>query len=89
MKADEKDCRVTPEFLLTIDDVKAIIRKAENERDKALASVLYEAALRPGDLLTMKVGSVEFKDNYCIISVNGKTGIKRIPLVASYRLLLD
>ncbi|MEM0489512.1 MAG: tyrosine-type recombinase/integrase, partial [Candidatus Bathyarchaeia archaeon] len=60
-----------------------------NERDKALIAVLYEAALRPGELLTMKVGSVEFKDNYCIISVNGKTGIKRIPIVVSYKYLLD
>ncbi|MEM3898907.1 MAG: site-specific integrase, partial [Candidatus Bathyarchaeia archaeon] len=89
VKADERDCRVTPESLLTVEDVKAIIRNAENERDKALASVLYEAALRPGELLTMKVGSVEFRDNYCIISVNGKTGLKRIPLVASYKYLLD
>jgi len=89
VKANERDCRVTPESLLTVKDVNAIIRNAENERDKALIAVLYEAALRPGELLTMKVGSVEFKDNYCIISVNGKTGIKRIPIVVSYKYLLD
>ncbi len=51
MKADERDCRVTPESLLTVKDVKAMIREAENERDKALVSVLYEAALRPAELL--------------------------------------
>ena len=61
---------------------------AENERDKALVSVLFEAALRPGELLGMTVGSVEFRDEYCLISVNGKTGVKRIPLVASHRSLL-
>ncbi|MEM0358300.1 MAG: tyrosine-type recombinase/integrase [Candidatus Bathyarchaeia archaeon] len=89
MKVDERDSRVKPEILLTSEDVKAMINAAENERDKALISVLFEAALRPGELLTMKVGSVEFKDNYCLISVCGKTGVKRIPLVASHRLLLD
>ena len=37
----------------------------------------------------MSVGSVEFKDKYCLITVNGKTGLKRLPLVASYKPLLE
>ncbi|MEM4521043.1 MAG: tyrosine-type recombinase/integrase, partial [Candidatus Bathyarchaeia archaeon] len=85
----EKDSKVKPEMLLSLEDVKAMINAAENERDRALISVLFEAALRPSELLTMKVGSVKFRENYCLISVCGKTGVKRIPLVASYRLLLD
>jgi len=84
-----KDSRVKPESLLTIEEIKAMMAAAENERDRALVSVLFEAALRPGELLGMTVGSVEFRDEYCLISVNGKTGVKRIPLVASYRPLLD
>jgi integrase/ribosomal protein L40E len=86
---EEKDSRVKPESLLTPEDVKRMINAAENERDKALISVLFEAALRPGELLTMNIGSVAFKDNYCLISVNGKTGVKRIPIVASHKLLLN
>jgi len=86
---EEKDSRVKPESLLTLEDVKRMINAAENERDKALISVHFEAALRPGELLTMNIGSITFKDNYCLISVNGKTGVKRIPIVASYKLLLD
>jgi len=89
MKVDERDSRVTPEKLLSANDVKAMIVAAENERDKALISVLFEAALRPSELLTMTVGSVEFKREYCLITVKGKTGIKRIPLVASHALLLN
>jgi len=89
MRVDERNSRVKPEILLTPEDVRAMINAAKNERDRALISVLFEAALRPSELLTMKVGSVEFKDNYCLISVCGKTGVKRIPLVASHRLLLD
>lgn len=46
---------------------------AEDERDKALLCVLFEVALRLGELLTMKVRSVEFKGNYCLTSVKGKT----------------
>ena len=62
---------------------------AENERDKTLVSVLFEAALRPGELLRMSVGCVQFKNECCLISVVGKTGMKRIPLVASFKPLLD
>lgn len=89
MKVDERDCRVKPESLLTVDDIKALMMRAENRRDRALVAVFFEAALRPAELLGMKVGSVEFKENYCIITVNGKTGVKRIPIVASHRPLLE
>ena len=41
--------------------------------DSLLSKEEFEAALRPGELLTMTIGSVEFKDKYCLISVNGKT----------------
>lgn len=89
LKTDEKDSRVKPESLLTPEDFKTIVGAAENERDRALLNVLYEAALRPGELLTMKIGSVEFRENHCLISVNGKTGVKRIPLVISFKPLLE
>jgi len=85
----DKDSRVKPESLITPEELNSMIGAALNERDKALLSVIFEAALRPGELLTMTVGSVEFKEDYCIISVDGKTGIKRIPLVVSHRPLLE
>jgi integrase len=85
----DKDSRVKPESLITPDELNAMIGATLNERDKALLSVIFEAALRPGELLTMVVGSVEFKEDYCIITVNGKTGIKRIPLVVSHKPLLE
>ena len=85
----EKDSRVKPDSLLSPEDVKAMINAAENERDKALISVLFEGALRPGEILTMNVGSVTFRKDYCLITVNGKTGVRRIPLVASYEPLLE
>jgi hypothetical protein len=85
----DKDSRVKPESLITPEELNAMISAALNERDKALLSVIFEAALRPGELLTMVVGSVEFKEDYCIITVDGKTGIKRISLVVSHRPLLE
>lgn len=66
-----------------------MIGTAQNERDKALVTVIFEDALRLGELLTMSVGSVKFSKDYCIITVNGKTGIKPIPLVVSTKPLLE
>ena len=56
----EKDFRATPENLLTQDDVASMVKAASSTRDRALVYVLFEAALRPGELLTMIVGGVEF-----------------------------
>ncbi|MEM0254314.1 MAG: tyrosine-type recombinase/integrase [Candidatus Bathyarchaeia archaeon] len=84
-----RDSRVTPEALLTPQEFEAIVKATENKRDRAMVYVLFEGALRPGELLGMNVGSVEFKDQYCLITVNGKTGLKRLPLVVSFRPLLE
>jgi site-specific recombinase XerD len=85
----EKDSRVTPENLLTPEEFTNIIKATTNKRDKAMIYVLFEAALRPSELLTMQLSSITFKEEYCLIAANGKTGIKRIPLVTSSKPLLD
>jgi site-specific recombinase XerD len=83
-----KEARVTSDRLLNAEDVIKMLKSARTPRDEALISVLYEGGFRPGEMLNMTVGSVQFLDNYCVISTRGKTGQKRIPLVASYRPLL-
>ncbi|MEM2999077.1 MAG: tyrosine-type recombinase/integrase, partial [Candidatus Bathyarchaeia archaeon] len=103
--ANVKNTRVTPERLLTKKDFEAIVKATENRRDRAMLYTLFEGALRPGELLSMRISSVKFKQaetarvengavvkekvDYCVISVNGKTGLKVLPLVASYRPLLE
>jgi len=72
----EKDSRVTPESLLTPEEFTAIVRATRNRRDRAMVYVLFEAALRPGELLTMRVDSVSFKDGYCLITGNGKPELR-------------
>jgi site-specific recombinase XerD len=85
----EKNPKVTPENLLTQKEITTILKAVTNKRDRAIIYVLFEAALRPSELLTMSVGSVLFKDQYCLIAANGKTGIKRMPLVTSSKPLLQ
>ncbi|MEM1587404.1 MAG: hypothetical protein QXX94_08180 [Candidatus Bathyarchaeia archaeon] len=55
INGSEKDSKVKPEMLLSLEDVRAMNNAAENERDRTLISVLFEATLRPSELLAMKV----------------------------------
>ena len=89
LRRSEKDSRVTPEALLTRENFEAMVKAAGNPRDRAMVYTLFEGALRPGELLSMTVSSVEFHKEYCVISVKGKTGLKRLPLVAAYKPLLQ
>lgn len=83
----EKSSRVGPDNILTADEVMRMVKATDNPRDEAMVLVLFEGAFRPGELLRMKVGSVHFMKDYCVVSTKGKTGIKRIPLIVSYSAL--
>ena len=79
--------------LLSEDEILALISAIPSvsksvERDTAMLWMLLEYALRPGEILTMTIGDVEFKDRYCTISVKGKTGLKRGVIVLGYRAVL-
>lgn len=89
LRRSDKDSSVTPEALLTQADFEALVKAADNPRDRAMVYVLFEGALRPGELLSMSIKSVDFKNEYCLIAVNGKTGLKRLPLIISYKPLLE
>ena len=89
MTVKGKDAQLTPENLLTQEEIVAILQVTTNKRDRAMLYVLFEAALRPSELLTMSISSVEFKEDCCFIAVNGRAGLKRIPLVVSTKPLLE
>lgn len=89
LRRNDRDSNVTPEALITQGEFEAIVKVADNLRDRAMLYVLFEGALRPGELLSMSIKSVEFRKEYCLITVNGKTGLKRLPLVASFKPLLE
>jgi len=80
---------VTAEDLLTTEDIANILKNTRNARDYALLYALFEGALRITELLTMRVGSVEFRNGYCVLSVVGKTGFRRVTVVLAHRALLD
>jgi len=84
----EKESRISSDVLLGDEEIVSILRAARNSRDEAMLSVLFESAFRPGELLSLKVGSVQFLQDYCVASARGKTGQKRMPLIVSHKALL-
>jgi integrase len=76
-----------PEELLTEEDVKKLVETAGHPRDKAFILVLYESGCRIGELLNLRIKNVLFDSNGAALLVNGKTGQRRVRIIASAPLL--
>jgi len=81
--------RKLPEEILTEEDIKKMINSAQNARDRAIVSVLYESGCRAGEFLSMKMKNVSFDRYGAVIIVHGKTGYRRIRLVFSSPYLAE
>ncbi len=82
IKLSEKELPSEGE-LITEDEVKKLIGTARHSRDRALISLLYESGCRISEIGTMKIGNISF-DNYgLLISVKGKTGMRKIRVIFS------
>ena len=60
-----------------------MIRTARNIRDKAIIALLFDAGIRSGELLNMKIKDVDFNTESAHITVNGKTGMRKVPILFS------
>ena len=80
-KANDK--KLMPRDILTEDDVLKMLESATNLRDKAIIAVLFDSGIRAGELLNMTIADVDLTSNPAHIAVNGKTGIRQIPIMFS------
>lgn len=78
-----------PEELLTDEEVKRMIARADKPRDRALIAMLYESGCRIYELLTIRMKHVSFDTYGATINVSGKTGSRRIRLVFSVTYLQE
>lgn len=77
-----------PQQLLGEEEIIALVNHASHPRDKALIFCLYDSGVRIGELLSMRIGNVSFEDGKgAVIQVRGKTGDRRIRIIASSALL--
>lgn len=82
-KMQIKKKRKLPEEILSIDEVKKIIVFANNLRNRAILSLLYDLGCRPGELLNLKNKDITFDENGLTISLDGKTGMRKIPVITT------
>ena len=69
--------------LLTPEEVKKLVEVATTLRDKALILVLAESGRRIGEILTLRIGDVEFDNMGARLLVDGKTGRDYVRIIAS------
>jgi len=81
--------KILPEHLLTEDEVKKLAEACQNQRDRALILVLYETGCRVGEILTLRVGDVQFDQHGAIMIVKGKTGPRRVRIIFSAKALTE
>jgi len=72
-----------PEHMLTKKDIKKLIEAANNPRDQAFISMLWETGARIDEILKLKVGDLEDHKYGMKVIVEGKTGSRRLILIQS------
>lgn len=72
-----------PEELLTEEEIIEIIRSCKNLRDKALIATLAESGCRVSEIGNMQIKHVSFEEYGARLTVNGKTGMRKILIINS------
>ena len=66
--------------VLSVEEVRAILKAAPNERDRAILEVLYGCGLRVSEVCSLKISEVYLKDMF--VKVMGKGSKERLVPVA-------
>lgn len=75
--------RKMPEELITEEEAKRIISYAETMRDKALIASLAETGARVSEIGTMRIKHVSFEQYGARLTINGKTGMRKVLVISS------
>jgi len=78
-----------PGELLTEEDILKLIDVTSHIRNKCLISVLFESGARISEIGSLKLKHVSFDEFGSTILVKGKSGSRRIRLIASTKYLSD
>ena len=65
---------IKSEEMLLPSDIKKLVQKADNSRDKAIVQMLFELGGRVGEMHNASIKDFQKKENYGILRLKGKTG---------------
>jgi integrase len=74
---------VLPEELLDENEILKLAGACENSRDRALVLTLAESGCRIAEVLTLRCKHVMFDRNGAVLIVTGKTGDRRVRIIAA------
>jgi len=72
-----------PEEILTEEEIRRLAEATCNTRDRAFVLALYESGCRVGEFLPLKLKHVSFDSHGAVLRVEGKTGARRVRVIAS------
>jgi len=79
----------TAEEMLSEEEVKRLVEYAKTPKERAFIAALYESGCRIGEIINLKIGQVKFDDYGAQFFVTGKTGFRRVRVVASVPYLTE
>jgi len=87
IKGREKLNNKEPIDIITLNEIRKVLKICDNLRDRAFISLLYEGGFRIGELLGMKIRDLKNEENYMRVRVTGKTGPREVLIIASISYL--
>jgi integrase len=84
-----KPRNITSQELLTEEEIKKIVQACPSPRDKCIVMLLYEGALRRGEIANIKVKDLTETEIGLKIIVDGKTGSRTILFIDSIPYIKD
>lgn len=78
-RAPIEDNELSPDDLITPEEVQQLISASHNPRDKALWALLYDSGCRIGEMQTIKLKDLDFNKDYGFaLYVSGKTKGRKV-----------
>ena len=75
--------------VLSENEFRKLYENAEDFQTRAIISIMYEAGLRAGELLSLRVKDVVIHENHIELNVYGKTGEGTVIIIKAYRDLAN
>lgn len=83
-KIQAKDLLTDTELENLFNAVKEVSKGRYVKRNMAILITLFEGSYRPGELFNMRIGGLQFENDFVRVHTTGKTGPKTLALVTSF-----
>ena len=75
--------KLLPEDILSEDEIIRMLNATASIRNKAIIALLFDSGMRMGELMQMKIKDVDLVNQPAHVVVDGKTGMRKIPIMFS------